>query len=631
MTSGREATADQRGTRPRLGVGTLASATVALLVVNEFAGLSAVATKYLPGSPFTLLLLLSTGAAALVVWQRRQWPPTAPLVVFGCYVLALALSQLLSPLDPETTASAVNDGLKEFYFLALLLVLGVGLRRWPLIAAAMVLPVAVIGWLTAASEFALGGTATFLGFVTPTEVSGVDLVTSRYAGPLLDANFWGRFLVVVFPFSLALLVHTVHNRRWIAGLATVWTIGGILLAVYLTGSRGTFLALGVGLLVFALLVRRYRPAFLTLVAMFPLALLVPGIGNRLLSVAGLVDSGQRAGVDSSVLERVAAQQVAVQMILTRPMTGVGPGGYVLAFPDYAHLTGLAFRRVVAPHNGYLGVAAEIGIVGLLCWLAMIVLTLARGMRAVKYASRATRQDVVAAQPYAVAIVSATVAWLAATVFLHVTYPRVFLILLALAALLDREVIERVGRLPPVVLPARRLAAMAGAVVLAAGLGVGGVRLADANRTSRVEMQIAGVLQPRTEIPYLIALRTREAAVPTFAAVISATDPAVQAQGDPQSGRITVVLSAPTETAARQRLAASLATGEQALAGVGLGRLYSVQWEGTPVVRQPQSVPYAVAAALGAGLLGPPLVWLIAVVGRRRDRRPTTAVPGRQHG
>ena len=180
--------------------------------------------------------------------------------------------------------------------------------------------------------------------------------------------------------------------------------------LYLTGSRGSFIAAALGTLVFLVAVAVPIRRMLWGLPLGAAALAIPGVGSRLFSSFSVADSAQRAGADGSVVERLATQQVALRIIEGHPLTGVGPNGYLETFARAAASTDLTLSRVVAPHNLYLGLWAETGLVGLLSWLAVVGVALTLGLRVVALTHRSTDPSIRRLRAFGAAAVSGVVAW-----------------------------------------------------------------------------------------------------------------------------------------------------------------------------------------------------------------------------
>ncbi|MUM31053.1 O-antigen ligase family protein [Mycolicibacterium sp. CBMA 361] len=201
----------------------------------------------------------------------------------------------------------------------------------------------------------------------------------------------------------------------------------MLAGVYLTQSRGTFLAaaiaVGVWFIVFG------QPWRLALVPPVVLAAsLAPGIGNRMVAVFNDVfASGQRHDVDLSVLAREASQEMAWSMFRERPIFGFGPGSFTSLVPYFTDRIPTAVHEaLVAPHNLYAQLLAESGVTGLITWLVLVggAITIA----ALRISSNPESVD----RALAAATITAIVAWSVASIFLHLAYFRSFAIVLALA-------------------------------------------------------------------------------------------------------------------------------------------------------------------------------------------------------
>jgi len=79
--------------------------------------------------------------------------------------------------------------------------------------------------------------------------------------------------------------------------------------------------------------------------------------------------------------RVRIWKVGLEMVRDHPITGVGAGNFLLAFGRYAH--GRFLWRHLSPHNTFVGMAAETGLVG----LSLLVLVLLFGMTTARGAMR----------------------------------------------------------------------------------------------------------------------------------------------------------------------------------------------------------------------------------------------------
>lgn len=634
-----------RALAPRRDGSAVALVVACLLVTAEFAGVYGPLAAVLPFSGFTGLLGLGVLAA---VWTAPHWWWRVPLPVLAAMtlvVVAQGLSALGSSVSPSVTAEAVSDSLKQLLFLVVLILLVTAAperSRWPALAGAIAAPLALVCSFAVVDQWLLGNRFDFFGFEVVTTALGVGVLAPRHAGALPDANFWGRFLALGLPFALALLAtsrpglaaHLGERSRRAAvrrleratpsrRLVALVAVGLVAAGLYLTGSRGSFVAAGLGTLVFLVAVAVPIRRLLWGLPLGALALTIPGVGSRLFSSFSVEDSAQRAGADGSVVERLATQQVALRMVESHPLTGVGPNGYLETFARTAASTDLTLSRAVAPHNLYLGLWAETGLLGLLGWLGVVGLALTVGLRAVTLTTRSPDPAIRRLRPFGAAMVAGIVAWSCASVFLHLSYVRVLLVVIALTVVLDRELRDRIARAEATALPGDahrsaasrsadlsrvgRAAAVGAAVALMAALAGSFVRGDTTGAT------LSGWLVPVDDGTYALALRTRAAVLPTFAvAVGSAADARVDSQGNPASGLVTLSATAQSGGAAVSLVQQAADRSPEVLARTRLDRFYRLQWSEPRTTAPPDGLVSGIGIVGGAGAVGALAGALVAV-------------------
>lgn len=166
---------------------------------------------------------------------------------------------------------------------------------------------------------------------------------------------------------------TTRARRicWWALLAPV------LYAILLTQSRGGMLAACAVGLFWAL--RSIRRAPLILGLAFTAAALVFMSPNN--PWRERTQEATAYGVDQSARGRIDAWRTGLEMVAARPLTGVGAGAFMIAWPDFA--PGDA-GNVRSEHNTFIQLIAELGIPGLL----LFSIALAAGALGISRAGRA---------------------------------------------------------------------------------------------------------------------------------------------------------------------------------------------------------------------------------------------------
>jgi O-antigen ligase len=178
------------------------------------------------------------------------------------------------------------------------------------------------------------------------------------SGIYTDENTFGTLFVVVFPFA------------WYAGFAVkrIWLRWTLLLTVpfiwhgvFLTGSRGALLALGAAMLVIALRMKS-RSLGIGLFILFAAAFAWQA-GDTMKERAASIDSYSE---DSSATGRLDAWEAGAKMMLANPLTGVGPGAFLRAFPDYS------LRIPLQAHNTFVQFGAEFGPVAFVAVAIMLI-------------------------------------------------------------------------------------------------------------------------------------------------------------------------------------------------------------------------------------------------------------------
>lgn len=208
----------------------------------------------------------------------------------------------------------------------------------------------------------------FFRFETSSQGSQVNRLGNLYT---FDANDLGVVLLMGIPFIFMLLPTADRRQRLV--------IFGILLGVVgtlaLTGSRGAFLgaaALGAFMLFTLHEVEVWKRVGTVVAA--GLILLVAAPQGYWQQMSTILDPSEDYNV-TDVDGRVEIFKRGVTYVADHPVFGLGPenfGRAEIANPVkramVPHMTGI---KMVAPHNTYLQVAAELGIVGLMIWMYIL--------------------------------------------------------------------------------------------------------------------------------------------------------------------------------------------------------------------------------------------------------------------
>ncbi len=401
------------------------------LVALDVSNINGVIADQVGISPYKPQLALAV-VAVLVMVRRRMfrfdWSP----VLLGAMVLFAGFCvSFVAAADPVTSQDVLLGQARDMLYFIVVYALLLSTDQIKAVAAVVVFVLAGLAGLTVIHEFVLHNSGSLFGLSRVPLVQEGGALTPRHAGTSSDVNFWARLLILFTPLSLSLLA---ISRSWRDRVLWTGCFVSLLLGVYLTQSRGGFIALFVGLVVWALLAGgRYRKSLLYL----PIALIVlvplTGIGSRLGTLTAIV-SGSTTTADPSVVTRKRFQLDAWNMFLDSPITGHGIGSYGTLFPEYDRVANFyePVTIVVAAHNFYLEQAADGGVILLLCWAFFFGSVVFVCLRILTGARQGDHTD----RFLAVGILGGLTGWLIASVFLHLSDFRALLVIAAIAAAID---------------------------------------------------------------------------------------------------------------------------------------------------------------------------------------------------
>lgn len=226
------------------------------------------------------------------------------------------------------------------------------------------------------------------------------------AGTFHDRQLFGGFLALVLPVLMGIAAGT-RSRRWklSAQISCVLVAG----ALICTQCRSAWIGFGVALIVFIALgmgfvwkisgfLRKKHELLVTPI----LALIILGIFIGFTRMGGptvrRLTTFSAIQQDESVKDRVGLWRVAVDVIRAKPLVGHGIGTYTLVQSEFNPDS--RSREVIrqmgptlseSPHNTYLQIAGEQGLIGLALYLAILVLFCYRALIALPRMEKGLRQ------------------------------------------------------------------------------------------------------------------------------------------------------------------------------------------------------------------------------------------------
>ena len=337
--------------------------------LQEWALLAFAVTLPLGQAPPEITLVLGLAVLALRAVVERRLPrlPRGPLLLALLLWFAAALASMHNSADLHASVSGLRK-LVKWFGLCLLVVdtadSPAALRRLALAClAGLGLEVFDGVWQAAAGWDLFYRRAPHLVFGSVTRLTG----TFRHPADL------SIYLVSLCPFAVVLGLVGERRRRGPLLALSVLTSAVLLLCF----NRAGILALAASLLVLALLLRRWAPAALGAAAVAVQAATVPSaVRAWSASMPSLLQKLTEP-------ERLMYWQTALRMITAHPWIGVGINTFVKAYPAYRGSGDPYGQAGPYAHNQYLQLTAELGIAGLVAFLAVLCCTCAALARVVK--------------------------------------------------------------------------------------------------------------------------------------------------------------------------------------------------------------------------------------------------------
>ncbi len=217
----------------------------------------------------------------------------------------------------------------------------------------------------------VGGLFPAIGTLHNYHIGNLEEGRARWVGIFANPNEVAYSLVILLPLAAYLATKSGWlGRIFLAGAASLFLMGA-----YVTFSRGGLV--GIAVVASSYVWRTF------------------GMGMRVLFLTILVCGFLFAGrywsrgedfsnlnSDNSFQERIATSQAGWGMFVDHPLTGVGLGCSVIAWPLYAP-QGLYTRGALVTHNTFIQVFGETGLLGGIPFLALLVVGIIRARRTAK--------------------------------------------------------------------------------------------------------------------------------------------------------------------------------------------------------------------------------------------------------
>lgn len=193
----------------------------------------------------------------------------------------------------------------------------------------------------------------------------------RVAATLENSNNLGAFFVfAIFPMIILLFKEKIKFNKVLYLLGTIICF----LNIVFSGSRNAWVGLIVGIFILTI---SYSIKFISVFGVLGvLALIVPQIGNRIKQIFDASQNGSR----------IRLWKIAILMIKDKPILGVGSGNYRAMYDTYQAKVpeaGYGAYDKFHPHNVYLKAQSELGILGAISIVGIILSSVLKSKKVAK--------------------------------------------------------------------------------------------------------------------------------------------------------------------------------------------------------------------------------------------------------
>lgn len=297
------------------------------------------------------------------LWQGSVLPRTPVRLVALLFLLSVPLSILVST-DPVRSWEAASYLVLGVAWAAALINHPATQQKPQMVVWALLL---IALGLSLVGPFIVVQTSLSSSMITPVLRAAEPIAAAL--GETINPNILANALLAVIPFAAAFALRKgVTGKGWLQWL---FAASALLMAavIYLSESRGALLALAV-MLPLLLALRFPRLLWATPLAAIAVALFVVASGPGLLDALTAATGGSAT---SGFVERVELWQRGLFAIQDFPITGIGLGTYGTVIP-------LLYPFLIIPPNTFLPdahnlpiqVGVDLGIPGLVTWLAMLI-------------------------------------------------------------------------------------------------------------------------------------------------------------------------------------------------------------------------------------------------------------------
>ncbi|HET8600138.1 MAG TPA: O-antigen ligase family protein [Segeticoccus sp.] len=203
---------------------------------------------------------------------------------------------------------------------------------------------------------------------------------TRITGPFSQANTFSRYLAFMIVFGVAILPHLSRRAKLV--MAGLLSLSSVFLVLTLT--RGALIATVFGIIVIAIVERRKALLAGLCAAVLAAAIALPGVSSRFAELGSSRNIGGTP-TGNTLQWRLDYWTEVLPLANSNPITGIG-----------LNMTQYNTDAAKQPHNDFIRAYVEMGVLGLLTYVAWLAALVGNARRALRAARPQTFEHAVAA-------------------------------------------------------------------------------------------------------------------------------------------------------------------------------------------------------------------------------------------
>ena len=208
---------------------------------------------------------------------------------------------------------------------------------------------------------------------TPNLFSGSFLnIRDRLGGSFGNPSFLATYFVIIVFLNILLFIKSQNKEKYFWGFSGVFS----LIMVFISGTRGAYVGLISGMLVFIVLTliksKQFRKTALIILAGFVLLALSFVIFRDFWMKASPAISARVYSITELPLPRLIVWKMGFEGFLARPIFGWGGENFIYVFNKFFNPELFLYERAIfdRPHNRLVEIAVNNGIIGLISYLSI---------------------------------------------------------------------------------------------------------------------------------------------------------------------------------------------------------------------------------------------------------------------